>query len=510
MRVEKVMKNSAIGLVTQIIVLVTGFLTQIVFNYYLGKSNYGLNSVLNSLLNMLTLAELGVGSAITYHLYKPLAEGDRDTIASIMALFRKVYFIIGCVVFILGMGMLLVIPLVVRDEGADYAYIRFVFFIQLMSTVSTYFLSYKRMLLYADQKNYVCALYDTLMNIIFSILRIVFLVINQSYVIYSVLMVLQQVFANIFIAYHCNRLYPEIRQKNLKPYAKAKNLFADTKNILVGKIAVYIYSSTDNLVISTFLGTVSVAELNYYVYISNALRTIVNSVLTSMAPAIGNFLQGDRDKGEMRKLFNQYTFIRRFIATVTATGLIVCSSRLVYLCYGGADAVLPILVVVLIAADVYISITSGAINEMISVLGLFQHEKYLNAIGAAMNIIISILFVQRIGIPGVLVGTVLSQSFFWVSKCILVYLKYFEEGIMVYWRKVLAYFVVDVGQILLLLWGCQKLFPNPTVGGFIGSVVLCLIVIFGFTVLFFHRTDGFRFAWDIALGLLRKVRRTKG
>ena len=141
MRLEKIMKNGVIGLVTQVIVLVMGFLTQIVFTHYLGQTNYGLNSVISNLLNMLSLAELGVGSAITYHLYKPIAEGDQNTIASIMALFRRVYWTIGFVVFGLGCLLMLLIPVFITESGVDIAFVRLIFFIQLMSTVSTYFLS---------------------------------------------------------------------------------------------------------------------------------------------------------------------------------------------------------------------------------------------------------------------------------------------------------------------------------------------------------------------------------
>ena len=513
MRLEKIMKNGVIGLVTQVIVLVMGFLTQIVFTHYLGQTNYGLNSVISNLLNMLSLAELGVGSAITYHLYKPIAEGDQNTIASIMALFRRVYWTIGFVVFGLGCLLMLLIPVFITESGVDIAFVRLIFFIQLMSTVSTYFLSYKRTLLYADQRNYVCALYDTLMNIIFSVFRIVSLVLYQDYVIYSVLMVLQQIAANLLISYYCNKRYPQLKDKNIKPYDKAKNLFVDTKNILVGKVAVYIYSSTDNLVISTFSsitgGLFTVGGLNYYVYITNAIRTIVNSVLYSMAPAIGNFLQSGRDRKEMYPLFHHYTFVRHFIATVSATGLIVCSTPLVYMCYGGEQAVMPQIVVLLISLDVFISITSGPINELISVLGLFHYEKYLNAIGAAMNLISSIIFVQFIGVPGVLLGTVISQLFFWISKCILVFRKYFEDGMAEYWRKIAAYTAVDIVQVIGLLWLCGRLFPVPSVGGFIGAAALCVAVPFVLVVIVFHRTKEFQFAYQLTLGVLSKLRRVK-
>ena len=136
------------------------------------------------------------------------------------------------------------------------------------------------------------------------------------------------------------------------------------------------------------------------------------------------------------------------------------------------------IVVLLISLDVFISITSGPINELISVLGLFHYEKYLNAVGAAMNLISSIIFVQFIGVPGVLLGTVISQLFFWISKCILVFRKYFKDGMMEYWGKVLAYTAVDIVQVLGLLWLCGRLFPTPSVGGFIGAAALCVAVPF--------------------------------
>ena len=211
----------------------------------------------------------------------------------------------------------------------------------------------------------------------------------------------------------------------------------------------------------------------------------------------------------MYPLFNHYTFVRHFIATVSATGLIVCSTPLVYMCYGGEQAVMPQIVVLLISLDVFISITSGPINELISVLGLFHYEKYLNAVGAAMNLISSIIFVQFIGVPGVLLGTVISQLFFWISKCILVFRKYFKEGMMEYWRKVSAYIAVDIVQVIGLLWLCGRLFPTPSVGGFIGAAALCVAVPFVLVVIVFHRSKEFQFAYQLTLGVLSKLRRVK-
>lgn len=512
MRFEKVFKNGFVGVFSQIVIMFMGFLTQRVFLHYLGETTLGMNSVVSDILNMLALAELGVGSAITFHLYKPLAGGDEDTVASIMQLFKQLYRKIGIIVFSVGIILMILLPVFINEPDVDMNYVRIVFFIQLLAIVSTYFLSYKRTLLYADQKNYICAIYDTLMNIFFSILRIISIILFYNNIIYLMLNLLQQIAANLLISHYCNKAYPKIKDKNVPVYEKKGHVFQNMKDIVIGKIAVYIYSSTDSLVISKFSaltgGFKAVGGLANYTLITNAAKSIVNSFVYSMTPAIGGFLAENKDKKENFKLFNNYTFARHYIANVTATGLIVCISPLVSISFG-MKYVLTQSIVILICVDLFISIVHGPINEFISALGLFQYEKYINAAGAAMNIIISIVFVQLLGVPGVLLGTAVSQLFFWVCKSILVIRKYFKTGLLIYWGKVISYIIVDIIQIAGIWYLGRLLFPEPSILGFLVQVAMCVLIPTLLTILLFFRTEEYKYTYQLIMTIVTKLRSVK-
>ena len=445
-----VIKNSLISMIAQICSMIIGFICHRFFLMYLGVEKVGINSVITETLGFLAFAELGVGTAISYRLYKPLVDRDIKRLSILMQLYKKVYSIIGIAVWILGLVLMCFLPIFINDASSDMFYIRTAYLIQLLATSSSYFFAYKRALIFVDQKQFVCKIVDIVCNIVFSIFRIIALIIFKNFHIYLVLQLIQTLVGNIILGYYCDKNYSFIKVKTKDKFEDVKGMFQDTKDVLFGKVAGYVYSSTDNLVISTFSGIALAGGFSTYKYVTNAIKNLTYSMTDSIVATIGNNIQ-HRDAEDNYVLFQKYTFIRYVVANIAITGMCISADAFVGFAFG-KQYIMHWSILYLIACDIFIGIVYGPLGEYITVLGYFKYEKYINIIGAGINIGLSILLVQQWGVTGVLIGTVVSQCFFWVAKSILLYWKYFEspKRWLDMWKKYIRYTFLVIIQIMIL------------------------------------------------------------
>ena len=202
-----------IGMMAQTCSMIIGFVSQRFFLRYLGLEIQGINSVITETLAFLAFAELGVGTAISFRLYKPLATNDKKELAILMQLYSKLYKIIGIVVFFLGLVLMLFLPIFINDASQSMNYIYQAYMIQLIATASSYFFAYKRSLIFVDQKQFVCKIVDIGCNIVCSILRVVVLIAFQSFHLYLLLQLIQSVASNVILACYCDKYYGFIKEK---------------------------------------------------------------------------------------------------------------------------------------------------------------------------------------------------------------------------------------------------------------------------------------------------------
>lgn len=455
-----VIKNSMIGMIAQICSMIIGFVSQRYFLRYLGLEIQGINSVITETLGFLAFAELGVGTAISFRLYKPLANNDIKELSILMQLYSKLYRIIGVIVFFVGTAVMFFLPIFINDATQSMSFIYQAYMIQLAATSSSYFFAYKRSLIFVDQKQFICKIVDISCNIICSILRIIVLVIFHNFHLYLLLQLIQSVVGNVILAWYCDKHYSFVKIKAKEKFSDMKGMFKDTKNLLIGKVAGYVYSSTDNLVISTFAGVSIAGGFSTYRYVTNAVKNLTYSMTDSITATLGNSVQV-RDVEGNYEVFCKYTFVRYVVANIMTTGLCICADAFVGFAFG-KEYIINFWILYLICADIFIGIVYGPINEYISVLGYFDVEKYINMGGAAINLVLSIVLVQKMGVIGVLIGTVISQMFFWITKSILLFKKYFKskEKLKKVWKLYISYIVVLLFQIVVLHEIKNAIIPN--------------------------------------------------
>ena len=304
----------------------------------------------------------------------------------------------------------------------------------------------------------------------------------QNYILYLVLQILQTIVSNVVINIFCRKLY-----KDLSKVYVSKNCFIeiwqDIKNVFSGKIASYIYSSTDNIVISTFVNTTCVGYYVNYTTIVISIKTIISSILNPIIPAIGNELV--KNNNNKYKMFWINTHVRYIISVTITVPTIILIQDFVGFCFG-KKYILPIQIVYLIAIELYIHIIQGSCYDFIMGSGLFKYNKYIELSGAIANITLSIILVNILGLPGVIVGTIISQIFFWILRSLLVYkccFKLKRRNYINYWVVMILYIFIFnfIYRICMCLY--SKIYFELFYVQFIIGGIICEFICIGICIL---------------------------
>ncbi len=500
----KAIRNSSIGLVGQIVSLCLQIISRRVFIDYIGEEILGMNNTFISVLQTISLAELGFQNAITYNLYRPLAEKDEKKINEIVNVYKIVYRCMGIFFIIASFAVLPLLSFILTDVTMTKDIYAF-FLLQALASTCSYFLAYRRTILYADQKDYVYRTVDMVMNTIFKLLQIYVIISFRSYYAYIILPVVQTYIANLIVYYISSKKYPYLKKTKFNVEC-AKEVFADAKHIFAGRFAGYVYSSTDKLIVSKVMGTVKVTFLGNYTTITDNLRLLINSVMEPLTPIVGNYLIGtDNTKQQERKLL-VYCHLRFIIALLLVVPAFVLVDDFIIM-WVGNKFVMPANTKLLLMADLYLYLIQGACNDYIIGKGLFKKDKYVTIIGIAINLILSIALVGRFGIAGVLFGTVVNQIFNWIGHAWIVYRYSFETSVSEYLKYIIKniYYIICAVTIAII---CQELYGKIEIdfmivrficGGIVSEVIIVILYI-----LLCCRTKEFRELVGIFLSMKKK------
>jgi O-antigen/teichoic acid export membrane protein len=493
MRNKIAAKNGIIILMCQVPNIILGFVIRKLFIQYIGIEILGVSGTFLSLLSTLSIAEMGFESAIIYSLFKPMKDGSKSEIEDIISILKRIYQYVGVFVLVAGLVMSLFLSHILNGIEVNSA-IYISFYCYLSGSAVTYFFAYKGTFLLAHQKDYVRSLYATVYKIVAAIVQLALIVKFQSFILFAAVSIVQNFMTNYSISRYVDKHYDyNFNQKiNMSLF---KNILKNVKDIFLGKMAGYVYSSTDNILISVFVNTLSVGLLGNYTQILIQLKTVINNAFISTKPIIGHFLATDADLDHTYQILKNYTFLRFVIVVLLfVPSFVLCDSFIsIWL---GQNYVLSIAISLLLVTDIFIHFVHGALVDYIAGLGYFRQDRQISIIGAILNLTLSILLVNSIGISGVLIGTVVSQSFFWISRSVIVFKTYFKE----LKDKFLNYWLYCIGCIFIfytlcfLNWWVFKQIPmeESYLKFLVGGIVCCLINI-PIILLVFARTNEFKY-----------------
>ena len=310
MRIRNIFRNSFFSMLSQFTLLVVGFFSQRAMNLHMGRELVGMNGVISNVIAMLSVTELGVCTAIVYHLYGAVARNDQQEIASLMNLYRKAYHVFAAVIMTLGVLILPFIHLFMKNHVYSVSYIRVLYMLWLLRTVLSYLLSYKKSLLIADQKEYVVSIVTLCMNVLNYSTIILIVTYTEKYLPALVLNILIDAVLNICLSMYVDRRYPYLKELRKARIEKSvmQTVVRDLKNIFVSRVSQKILTCTDNLIISGFISVGVVGLYSNYCLITQNVSNILIILSETIQPSIGNlFIEKDYEKDY--RVLRQLTFV---------------------------------------------------------------------------------------------------------------------------------------------------------------------------------------------------------
>ena len=484
-RSEYVVKNVSITLVMQVVKNVLSFIGRTAFVYVLGAEYLGVNSLFTEILTVLSFAELGIGNAMVFSLYKPLAEKDTEKIKSLMQLYAKAYRVIGIVIAGLGICVVPFVKHIVGDVSYVKEDITLLYLLFLVNSVISYFFVYKKSLIIADQKNYIVDIYQQVFYAFQVIGQVVFLLVTKRFIPYLLIMIVTTFLNNVYVAYKADKMYPFLTQKNIKPLDKAEvsGIITNVKALVVYKIGGIILESTDSIFISSLINVVTVGLYANYKMIISVFKTIGSQMMNSIVASVGNLNASATDQ-KKESVFYEMLYISAWFYGFATMGLCCFMTPLVNVWLGekyaiGFDAVL--------AASIYFYVSNMhyPCYTYRTTAGLFVFGKYVPMIAAVCNIVLDIVLGKIWGLSGILWASTISRVFTYeiIDPC-LIYKKIFH-------KPVIKYHFMYIGLTsLIFLDGVvsYKISSIVSLTGFIGLLIQVIVFSLVFNLLFLMAT----------------------
>ena len=504
-RVQSAAKNIAFGYIGNLTTQLLGFILRTVFISYLGDTLNGINDLYTGILSVLSLAELGVGTALNYSLYGPVARKDYEKIKSYMQLYKKAYRVIGLVIAVIGLAISPFLPYLVKQpQGVSVRDLTLYYFIFLFNTVSTYFVAYKYSLAYAEQKNYIQTNTITITKMITVTLQIAVIVTTRNFYLYLLTAAAVELIQKIFISWYLNRLYPYLKDKNVKKLSKEETgeVVTKTKALVFHKVGDVARLQTDSMIISAFINVTLVGFVGNYNMILNSVANFVNIIFNSVLSSFGNLIATE-SKEKQYDVFKVYRFFACWIYGFSAVGFFLLLTPFIVI-WQGNEKVLAASVVACILIDYYFKGDRIVLSNFKTAAGVFEQDKYLALIQGVVNLILSIVLVQKIGLVGIYIGTIVSGLIANITKPFIIYKVCFEKSVKTYFLDSVKYLAV-LGGILVLLTGIKQfVMPQVTVLSFIVMFIVICVVFNGIFLFLFGRTQEFGYLWGIIKGKLRR------
>lgn len=504
-RVQSAAKNIAFGYIGNLTTQLLGFILRTVFISYLGDTLNGINDLYTGILSVLSLAELGVGTALNYSLYGPVARKDYEKIKSYMQLYKKAYRVIGLVIAVIGLAISPFLPYLVKQpQGVSVRDLTLYYFIFLFNTVSTYFVAYKYSLAYAEQKNYIQTNTITITKMITVTLQIAVIVTTRNFYLYLLTAAAVELIQKIFISWYLNRLYPYLKDKNVKKLSKEETgeVVTKTKALVFHKVGDVARLQTDSMIISAFINVTLVGFVGNYNMILNSVANFVNIIFNSVLSSFGNLIATE-SKEKQYDVFKVYRFFACWIYGFSAVGFFLLLTPFIVI-WQGNEKVLAAGVVACILIDYYFKGDRIVLSNFKTAAGVFEQDKYLALIQGVVNLILSIVLVQKIGLVGIYIGTIVSGLIANITKPFIIYKVCFEKSVKTYFLDSVKYLAVLFGILVLLTGIRQFVMPQVTILSFMLMFIVICVVFNGMFLLLFGRTQEFGYLWGI---IKRKLRR---
>ncbi|SOC03957.1 lipopolysaccharide biosynthesis protein [Pseudobutyrivibrio ruminis] len=503
-RIKNTKRNVFFGIINQFVVIVLPFIVQTVTIRTLGIEYVGIKSLFSSILSVLSLTELGIGSAIVYNMYKPIAEDDLTTIGILLNFYKRVYRIIGILVIIIGVLLTPFLGYLIKGEYPVNLNLTLIFWLYVANTVVSYWMfAYKSSLLSAHQRTDVISIVGVVVQTFVLIIQIIVLVVTNNFYYYLVSSIIGTVLNNIIISVCVDRMYPEIICKGHLSNELKKNIRSNVAGLLIGKVCGITRNTFDNIFMSMFLGLTQAAMYSNYYYILSGLNGFTSIILTSLMAGVGNSIaieSKEKNYCQMMKLHTIYICISGWMAIT-----MLCLYQPFMCLWVGTEYIFP--QYIMITFPIYFFITKlGDIRMVYSDgAGLFWENRIRIILEGISNIILNYILVIKWGAFGIMLATIITLFIFgFLGATLVIFNCYFEHGMKEYLLNSISYLVIMItlGAVFysVSLWvNFQSMLAELIFEG-----VICCTVLPAILFLVCKQRKDFREAFDWFKVILRK------
>ena len=495
-RTEFATLNTSIALAIQPFSVIIGFINRTIFVSTLGVTYLGLSSYLTSLVSILSLAELGIGQAMSYALYSPLVREEHGKINAFMILFKKLYRIIGISIFVFGGILSLFLPNLIKDYTIN-SELYWIFFLFIFNSGSSYFFAYKRTLLYVDQRNYVLNLLNFGLNTLRVFLQIAVIIFTQNFIFYLLIETILNIIGNVIMSYIVNRLYNYLFNKEITPInqEEKEKFIRNIKGNTLGSIGEKIVFQTDSILMAKFINLAAIGIYGNYTYVLGFVSMLVNTVMGSITSSIGNLIHSEDTTLEAKISFlKKYQFIAFSLIYFASIGYLLFVHPFIII-WLGENLSFNQWTEIIIVINFFLTAYRQPNLVLISVQGLSYEQNKKVIVEILLNIFLSLYFlmVLDLGVAGILLGTIGSTllTCTWYEPYSV-----FKYGLKTsskeYFRTMIQHFILAGLSILLFsLLDYYFLIQLDFIYSLVIKIILYLIVLVIY-ILIFRKHEGGR------------------
>lgn len=505
MRTSNSIKNSIAALTLNAISVIISFIAQKMFLTILNAEYLGVNGLFSNVISMISIAELGIGEIIIFHLYKPIAENNKERVKTLLGLYKKAYNTIAFIVLCLGLCFIPFLGFFIGETTLNLNF-TLVYILFLLQTVISYILTYKRSILYANQKNYIINIVHIFYLVILNVVQLLILFLTKNYYIYLAIKIVLILLENIIITIISNKLYPYITDKNIKKLDKKteKDIFARIKAQLLHKIGGVVVNSTDNIIISKFFGVITTGLYSNYFLIINAVKSLFSQILSSITASVGNLLV----EADIEKTFSVYKkirFLNFWIATFCSVSIFVVIQSFITL-WIGSEYLLSIFVLGVLVLNLYQKMMRSCNDLFLAGAGICVENKYVPLVESILNIVFSIICLKIFGLAGVFMGTIISGLALWCySYPKFVYKKLFNRSYKDYAKGTIGYILLFILIATITYYISLFFIVENALLQVVINVIICLIVPNLILFIIFRKTDEFKYFKKLVSNIFNKV-----
>lgn len=486
-RVKKSLLNARVNLIFYFITLALSFFSRKIFLDYLGPDFVGLSGTLVNILGFLSLAEMGVGAAVSYNLYKPLQRGDKSQIEELVSVFGYLYRRIGTFVAFGGLAISAFIPLVFKDSGFSLPLIFFAFYAILSSSLFSYFINYRQIILGADQRGYVVTTYLQSAVVVKTLIQMAIAYYWGNYYAWIALEIVFGLLVCVILNWKIAQTYPWLDaniKKGKEAFPRHKKIIRFTKQIFVHKIKDFLLFQSDQILVFVFVSLKMVAYYGNYTLITTKLTHLFSTFLGSFWASVGN-LVAEGDKEKTISVFWEIQSLYFIVSSITIYGIYHFLTPLITL-WLGAEYILDHSILILLSIYSFLGQVRGAVDMYNGAYGQVGDTWAAIAEGV-INISVTLLTAPRWGIEGILLGKIFS-----VILMVIIWKPYYlfhgalKQSVLLYWKEIARHMIV-----LCIAFGCgnliNKKLPIDAADGFgewlfatlVSTILFCCILFSG-------------------------------